>query len=467
MKKTPIYALVDSCVSQLTDPKLQRQLIRWQNKKQFLEAVYAFCLNLENHHYLDRRMKDLGIDWETQRIFKSQLKYNQYAKYDFWRGVAVYIRGSKFEKAHKIHGLVEKDLDYCFECLTVEQYTRMLQMASFRSTFRASNEVIEEVIREASKTCKVVADRQLRWIEKVDPGFCGEEELCDEAIRIAYHYAHFPDASRILAYVKRSIYNRANHLCEYHSAEGRRRQRKLPEFRCLPCKKEYIHRKKVLNHASLVKMGLDHPGLSIVGYYCPSCAQEGKVTQLENIEGERVYETMVISIDSQLDEDGRNLGEVVPDQKVNIERETSQKEELEIITRKLRKDSATFVRILCQGDEDFEQWAYDNEVKSFEDPLVVAHLICDYMEVPFDRIKKEVGMVMGQPSVFLVRVDGEDDLTCAQTPWEAVHQVARHYKFRNGHDMQDQLGKVQVKRIGEAHNHYVRSGEVVPMGLRQ
>ena len=450
---TPIHVLVDEFFAGLDD----------KDRTSLLEAVYAFCLQVENHHYLDRRMRSLDTEADVQSDFKKRLKYDRYAKCDFWRGMVVYLRGDTPEQARAKFNLDPQDLELCLDCITNEQYIELLKISSFQSIYRVTDAELQVVIEKARRTCKKVAERQLRWIEKVDSGFHGESELEDEAVRVAHHYAHFPDTSRILAYVIRAIYNRANHLCEYHSAESRARQRKLPEFKCSDCYTEFNHRKKVLTFAQAVNAKLKPSDPS--EFYCPCCSKLGKTVQLQRIESERVYETMVVSFDHPgLTSEGRGLAERLPGAE-NIEKSSNTKMDLEKMTQKLRSSSATFVRILVDGDEDFEQWARDRGIQALTDPLTVGHLICEYLGIDFEKVKREVGPAMlGKPSVFAVRVDGETDMVCAQTSWDAVQSVARHYKFSDGSAMEAELGPIQVKRLGEADGGAgMNLGEIIPV----
>ena len=450
--------------------------LKVEDRIRLLEAVYAFCLNIENHHYLDRRMKDIGIEYEVQIEFKRRLKYNKYAKCDFWRGISAYFRG----KSPDTIKICPTDLKFCLHTLTDDQYIKVMRTASFKSTHRISDKELHSVIDRAKKTCKTVADRQLRWITQTDPSFCGREELEDEAIRVAHYYAHFPDTSRISAYIVRAIYNKANHLCEYHSAESRRRQRKLPAFKCDECHSKFVHRKKAKTFNQVVdkiwpKATEDaevytcinwgaKPKEGEIAVFCTSCLKTGDVVRLTPIEGERVYETMVISMDAKLDEDGRNLADRLPDSSSSVERKVQQKLDLEKITQKLKPSTAEFVRILVDGDAGFEEWAMDRGIKALIDPLVTGHLICEYLDISFDAVKKETGQVIGKPSVFVVRADGEEDMVCAQTAKEAVHNVAKHYRFKDGYDMEDALGKIQVKRIGEMGGSLgMKVGDIAPV----
>jgi hypothetical protein len=197
------------------------------------------------------------------------------------------------------------------------------------------------------------------------------------------------------------------------------------------------------------------------------------VIALSNIDGERVYQSTTVSLDSGPKDgaEARPLIATIKDENVDVEHEVEQKEFLASMTKKLSSQAQKFVKLLVEPNSDFDAWTKKQRIQGVSDPLVRAHLICGFLGVEYEEIQVEIGDIIGPPSVFLVQVRGEDgtrehDVVSARNPKEAVKIVADEYRFGSGREMQRVCGEVYVKRlwrIDERSASALPEGKVLPV----
>ncbi len=449
------------------------------------QAVYAYILGslsphsletakdaLGNHHTFDRVMKGLGMKVESIKELKDEFKFSWYAQC-FWRAVFLTLRGEDDDFVRRSFPLVDKrDISMAISSMSEEQFAVLLHRATFTSTYQIPGRIFHEIVRKAEPICRGISNRKFQWIRDSDPAFDGFGELQLEATRVALYYSHFPDKSRISAYVIKAIYNKMNHLLELHSRPDHRRSHKLAEFKCNDCKKEYVHEKHVLNFRGMLEKFPDSAEVQdhTCPYWCPSCAKKGHIRALSPILGERVFRTLVLSMDSAGVHGQQMVGDTLTEAMMNPEFQATDVKVMSMMDSKkmmasVKKESSRFLRILLGGSAKFNRWLAEQGQEPSEDQQILAYQICRFLGIPYADIQADIGRPM-RASVFQVRAGGEDDLVCAHTAREAADVVARHYRFVDAHDMQDRLEEtVKVRCVDPWRRKYKNMdiGDVLPM----
>ncbi len=455
-------------------------------------AVYAYLLGVDrkptknsphaflepgfgDHHALERALKAEGMDAEDIHDLKDKFKFSWYVQ-DFWRAVFLYLRGHSTRKVLERHKVDRWDIHMALKHLSEEQFGALCERAAFVTTYQVDKEVLDGIIRNVQKVCIGVAERKLKWIRDSDPAFNGADELMLEAARVALRYSYYPDPGRIQGCVIKSIYNHTHHLNTEHSKPDRRRSRKMPEFKCGECRKEFVHVKHVLNakQAQTMLPTLDvSPGaLEHVDcpYWCKSCAKKGKIAPLTPIVGDREYHAVVLSLDGGSNRiENRRIGDTIADPTLEgVDAKVLEKVRLSAVLGHVTGKSEKFLRILLDGDPKFEKWVSMTTDGPADDPMLLAQQICEFLRVPFEQVRHEIGRPL-RPSVFQVRIGeetDEDDLVCAFSAKDAVDYVAKAYRFVDGRNMRDALDTtIKVRCVDPFQQKYtaMRPGQVTPL----
>lgn len=432
-------------------------------------VVYRFSLgflpgNAFNSELIRFKRHLGGMDTDkTQRMtdFRVRCQHSFYINALFWRAMILYVASTPFEAIVKGFPVHHGDLRLCVELMSNDDYFAVHEMYGTRSIRMFSREDYDWLVQRAVSRCAAVYHRKLRYLGKYDQGIDLEKDLLCDALRVIHRYSHYPDRNRIWGSVNTSIGTAAERLRAYHQAAKRAAIIKLPAYRCPCCKTEWEHRKNkgLTNFADAQDKDwqIDEDTCTIDSLFCDKCSTPKKPVEVDALENEREYMATTVSISPTPGADGETV--TIDNEDEDARRgddAAADSEFVEQLHKRLSPDQQAFMHIYLGEDEDFGRWLEKQGAGRVNRHDTLAALVCQYLDLDWTKMRRELGALLGEPRAYLVECDGETDVVFAEDASHAVHYVAQHYRYPSGSAMQRDAGRIRVREyveLGPALQH--------------